>query len=330
MAITIKEINDLRKKTQAGLMDCKKALTEANGDMEAAMEILRKKGQLIAAKRSDREAAEGCVLAKVEGNYGCTIALKCETDFVAKNADFVALATDIINAIVANKCKSMDEVKALTINGVNVLDAITERSGVTGEKMELDGFNYVEGDAIVSYNHMNKNTLCTLVVLNKQGYEEAGKGVAMQVAAMSPIALNEEAVPQEVKDKEFTNAIDKAKQNQIGKAVENALKKAGINPAHVDSEDHMESNQAKGWITAEDVAKAKEIKATVAAEAEANLKEPMIQNIAKGMVGKFIKESCLLEQAYIDDNKISVAQYLKGIDKELTVVDFKRFTLSAE
>ena len=152
----------------------------------------------------------------------------------------------------------------------------------------------------------------------------------MQVAAMSPLALNEASVPQEVKDKEFANAIDKAKQNQIGKAVENALKKAGINPAHVDSEDHMESNQAKGWITAEDVAKAKEIKATVAAEAEANLKEPMIQNIAKGMVGKFIKESCLLEQAYIDDNKISVAQYLKSVDKELTVVDFKRFTLSAE
>ena len=330
MAITIKEINDLRKKTQAGLMDCKKALTEANGDMEAAMEILRKKGQLIAAKRSDREAAEGCVLAKVDGNYGAIIALKCETDFVAKNADFVGLATEIMNAIVANKCKSMDEVKALTINGVNVLDAVTERSGVTGEKMELDGFCYVEGESIVSYNHMNKNTLCTLVVLNKQGFEEAGKGVAMQVAAMSPLALNEASVPQEVKDKEFANAIDKAKQNQIGKAVENALKKAGINPAHVDSEDHMESNQAKGWITAEDVAKAKEIKATVAAEAEANLKEPMIQNIAKGMVGKFIKESCLLEQAYIDDNKISVAQYLKSVDKELTVVDFKRFTLSAE
>ncbi len=330
MAITIKEINDLRKKTQAGLMDCKKALTEANGDMEAAMEILRKKGQLIAAKRSDREAAEGCVLAKVDGNYGAIIALKCETDFVAKNADFVALATAIIDAIVANKCKSMEEVNALTINGVNVLDAVTERSGVTGEKMELDGFCYVEGEDIISYNHMNKNTLCTLVVLNKKGFAEEGKGVAMQVAAMSPLALNEEAVPQEVKDKELANAIDKAKQNQIGKAVENALKKAGINPAHVDSEDHMESNQAKGWITAEDVAKAKEIKATVAAEAEANLKEPMIQNIAKGMVGKFIKESCLLEQAYIDDNKITVAQYLKNADKELTVTDFKRFTLSAE
>ncbi len=291
MAITIQEINELRKKTQAGLMDCKKALTEANGDMEAAMEILRKKGQLVAAKRSDRDAAEGCVLAKVDGNYGAMIALKCETDFVAKNADFVALATKIIDAVVANKCKSMDEVNNLTIDGENIKDAIT---------------------------------------LNKKGFEEAGKGVAMQVAAMSPIALDADSVPQDVKDAETRNAVDKAKQNQIGKAVENALKKAGINPAHVDSEDHIESNTAKGWITPEEAAKAREIKATVAKEAEANLKEQMIENIAKGMVAKFYKENCLLEQAYIDDNKVSVAQYLKSIDKDLTVTDFKRFTLRAE
>lgn len=330
MAITIKEINELRKKTQAGLMDCKKALTEAEGDMEAAMEILRKKGQLVAAKRSDREAAEGCVLAKVNGNYGAMIALKCETDFVAKNEDFVGLANKIIDAIVAAKCKSVEEVKALTIDGENILAAVTNRSGVTGEKMELDGFAYVEGEDIVAYNHMNQNFLCALVVLNKKGYEEAGKGVAMQVAAMSPIALDENGVSQEVKDHETKNAIEKAKQNQISKSVENALKKAGINPAHVDTDDHIESNTAKGWITAEDAAKAREIKATVAKEAEANLKPQMIENIAKGMVNKFFKENCLLDQAYIDDNKITVAQYLKNIDKDLTVTDFKRYTLRAE
>ncbi len=330
MAITIKEINELRKKTQAGLMDCKKALTEAEGDMEAAMEILRKKGQLVAAKRSDREAAEGCVLAKVNGNYGAMVALKCETDFVAKNEDFVALANKIIDAIAAAKCKSMDEVNALTIDGEGIQAAITNRSGVTGEKMELDGFAYVEGEDVIAYNHMNQNFLCALVVLNKKGYDEAGKGVAMQVAAMSPVALDEAGVSQEVKDHETKNAIEKAKQNQIAKAVENALKKAGINPAHVDSEEHIESNTAKGWITAEDAAKAREIKSTVAAEAEAKLNPQMIENIAKGMVNKFYKENCLLDQAYIDDNKISVAQYLKNIDKDLTVTDFKRYTLRAE
>ena len=159
MAITLAEINSLRQKTQAGLMDCKKALTEAEGDMEKAIEILRKKGQLVAAKRSDREASEGCVLAKVDGKFAAMIALKCETDFVAKNADFVALAQSIIDAAVANKCKTLDEVKALTINGRAVTDLVTERSGVTGEKMELDGYATAEGDMLCAYNHMNQNFL---------------------------------------------------------------------------------------------------------------------------------------------------------------------------
>ena len=330
MAITLADINKLRQKTQAGLMDCKKALTEANGDMEAAMDILRKKGQLVAAKRSDREAAEGCVLAKVNGNFGAMIALKCETDFVAKNADFVALANAIIDAAVAAKAKTLDEVKALTINGESVAEAVTNRSGVTGEKMELDGYATVEGENIIAYNHMGGNFLCTLIVLNKQADAQVGKNVAMQVAAMNPVALDESSVPQATKDAELKADIEKAKQNQIGKAVENALKKAGINPAHVDSEDHIESNTAKGWITAEDAAKAREIKATVAKEAEANLKEQMIQNIAMGMLNKFYKENCLLDQAFIDDSKISVKQYLQSIDKELTICDFKRYTLRAE
>ena len=330
MAISLAEINSLRKKTQAGLMDCKKALEEANGDVEAAMEILRKKGQLIAAKRSDREAAEGCVLAKVDGNFGAMIALKCETDFVAKNADFVALATAIIDAAVANKCKTLDEVKALTINGESVTDAITNRSGVTGEEMELDGYLTVEGENIIAYNHMAGNFLCTLIALNKKCDEQVGKNIAMQVAAMNPVALDEASVSQETKDAEFKADIEKAKQNQIGKAVENALKKAGINPAHVDSEEHIESNTAKGWITAEDAAKAREIKVSAAAEAESKLKPEMIENIAKGMLGKFYKENCLLDQAYIDDSKVSVKQYLQSVDKELTITDFKRFTLRAE
>ena len=330
MAITLADINKLRQKSQAGLMDCKKALTEANGDMEAAMDILRKKGQLVAAKRSDREAAEGCVLAKVNGKFGAMIALKCETDFVAKNADFVALANAIIDAAVAAKAKTLDEVKALTINGETIAEAVTNRSGVTGEKMELDGYATVEGENIIAYNHMGGNFLCTLIVLNKQADAQVGKNVAMQVAAMNPVALDEASVPQATKDAELKADIEKAKQNQIGKAVENALKKAGINPAHVDSEDHIESNTAKGWITAEDAAKAREIKATVAKEAEANLKEQMIQNIAMGMLNKFYKENCLLDQAFIDDSKISVKQYLQSIDKELTICDFKRYTLRAE
>ena len=330
MAITLAEINTLRQKTQAGLMDCKKALTEANGDMEAAMEILRKKGQLVAAKRSDREAAEGCVLAKVDGNFAAMIALKCETDFVAKNADFVALAQKILDLAVANKCKTLDEVKALSLDGTPVPDAIIERSGVTGEKMDLDGYNVVEGEYVCAYNHMGQNFLCTLVAMNKACDESVAKNIAMQVAAMSPIALDEASVPQSVKEAELAADVEKARQNQINKAVEAALKKAGINPAHVDSEDHIESNTTKGWITPEQAAQAREIKAKVAEEKAANLPEQMIQNIANGMLSKFFKESCLLDQAYIDDSKVSVAQYLQSVDKDLTVSDFKRFTLRAE
>jgi elongation factor Ts len=258
------------------------------------------------------------------------IALKCETDFVAKNADFVALAKAIIDAAVANKCQTLEEVKALPMGNGTVADAVVERSGVTGEKMELDGYQTVTGEQVVAYNHMNGNFLCTLVALNKTVDEQIAKNVAMQVAAMNPIALDEASVPQSVKDSELRTDIEKAKQNQIDKAIEVALKKAGINPAHVDTEDHMESNMGKGWITAEDVAKAKEIKKTVAEEKAANLPEQMIQNIAQGMLNKFFKESCLMSQAYIDDSKINVAQYLESVEKGLTVTDFKRFTLRAE
>lgn len=331
MAITIKEINALRQKTQAGLMDCKKALTEANGDMDQAIEILRKKGQMVAAKRSDREAAEGCVLAKVDGQFGAMIALKCETDFVAKNADFVALANTIIDAAVAARCKTLDEVKALTLSdGTSVADAVVNRSGVTGEKMELDGYQTVEGAKIVAYNHMSQNFLCTLVAFNKECSEEVAKGVAMQVAAMSPIALDEAGVPQATKDEEYKVAVEKTREDLVKKEVDKALQKAGINPNLVDSEDHIKSNQEKGWLTADEAAKAVEIKKTVSEAKAANLPQQMVEGIAKGRLGKFFKENCLLEQAYIDDNKITVAQYLGQADKELTVVDFKRFTLRAE
>ena len=324
------DITKLRKMTGAGMMDCKNALTEAEGDFDKAMEIIRKKGQAVAAKRSDREASEGCVLAKKEDNFAAIIALKCETDFVAQNADFVKLTQQILDLAVANKCKTLDEVKALAFGNGTVQDAVTDRSGITGEKMELDGYLTVEGPATVVYNHMNRNGLCTIVSFNKVADEQLMKQVAMQIAAMNPIAIDEEGVPQSVKDQEIAVAVEKTKAEQVQKAVEVALKKAGINPAHVDSEDHMESNMAKGWITAEDVARAKEIIATVSAEKAANLPEQMIQNIAKGRLAKFLKEVCLLNQEDIMDGKKTVREVLKAADAELQIVDFKRFTLRAE
>ena len=331
MAVSIKDIQKLREMTGAGLADCKKALEESNGEIEPAIEIIRKKGQAVAAKRSDREASEGCVLVKVDGNFAAIIALKCETDFVANNADFVKLTQDILDAAVAARCKTLDEVKALPLNGTTVAEAVVDRSGITGEKMELDGYSVVEGECIAAYNHQNKNTLCTLVALNKC-VEDAtvGKNVAMQVASASPVAVDAASVPQETIDSELRVAVEKTKEEQIAKAVEAAIRKAGVNPAHVDSEDHIESNMAKGWITPEQAQMVREIKEKVAAEKAANLPEQMIQNIAQGRLKKFFKENCLLEQEFIWDKNMTVAQYLQSVDKALTVTAFKRFTLRAE
>ena len=331
MAVTMAEISKLRQMTGAGMMDCKKALTEANNDMDAAIEILRKKGQAVAAKREDRNASEGCVIAQSTGEYAAVVALNCETDFVGKNEGFVNLTKSILAAAVAAKAKSADEVKALVIDGQTVADRIVEESGKTGEKMELGAFEYVEGPATIAYNHFG-NKLATLVSFNKAGLDEqVYKNVAMQVAAMNPIAVDECDVAEEIKEKEIAVAIEKTKAEQVQKAVEAALKKAGINPAHVDSEDHMESNKAKGWITQEDVDKAKEIIATVSAEKAANLPEAMIQNIAKGRLGKFLKEVCLLNQEDVTgEDKKTVRETLKAIDAELSVIAFKRVNLNVD
>ena len=326
----MEDIKKLRTMTGAGLADVKKALTDAEGDFNKAMEVIREKGQAIAAKRSDRETSNGCVLVKAADGFAAIVALKCETDFVANGADYIKLTQDILDAAVAAKAKNLDEVKALTIaDGTKVEDAVVARSGITGEKMELDGYNFIEGENVEIYDHMGKHTLCTMVQTNKPAAEQA-HAIAMQVAAMNPVALDEASVPQSVKDEELKVAIETTKEEQVQKAVEAAIKKAGINPAHVDSEDHMKSNMEKGWISAEDVEKAKQIIATVSEEKKANLPEQMIQNIAKGRMAKFFKESCLLNQEFIQDSKLSVTDYLKAADKELTIVDFKRFTLRAD
>ena len=317
--------------TGAGLADCKKALTETDGNIDAAIEIIRKKGQAVAAKRSDREASEGCVLVKVDGNFAAMIALKCETDFVANNADFVKLTQDILDAAVAARCKTLDEVKALPMGGATVAEAVVDRSGITGEKMELDGYSVIEGECIATYDHQSKHSLCTMVALNKCVADATvGKNIAMQVASASPVAIDEKSVPQEVIDSEMRVAIEKTKEEQIAKAVEAAIRKAGVNPAHVDSDDHIESNMAKGWITPEQAQMVRELKVKVAEEKAANLPEQMIQNIAQGRLKKLFKESCLLDQEFIWDKTKTIAQYLKEQDKELTVTAFRRFTLRAE
>ena len=326
----MEDIKKLRTMTGAGLADVKKALTEAEGNFERAMEIIREKGQAIAAKRSDRETSNGCVLVKAENGFAAIVALKCETDFVANGADYIKLTQDILDAAVAAKAKSLDEVKELTIaDGTKVQDAVVARSGITGEKMELDGYNFIEGENVSVYDHMNKHILCTMVQTNKAAEEQA-HAVAMQVAAMNPVALNKESVPETVVESEMKVATEKTKEDQINKAVEVALKKAGFNLYIAENEEHIAEGIAKGNITEAQADEIRTLKKEVAAEKAANLPEAMIQNIVKGRMAKFFKESCLLSQEFIQDSKMSVEDYLKATDKELTVVNFKRFTLRAE
>lgn len=333
MAVTIEDIKKLRAMTGAGMKDCKKALTEANGDLDKAVELVRERGLAIAAKRSDRTTSNGCVLVKNVNGFAAMIALKCETDFVANGADYIALTQEILDAAIAAKAQTLDEVKDLKLaEGITVQEAVTRRSGVVGEKMELDGYNILEGENISVYDHMRKHTLGTMVQLSEAN-EEAGYKVAMQVAAMKPVALDEASVPQSVKDEELRIAIEKTKEEQIERQIVGALKKAGINPNLVDSDDHIASNVAKGWLTQEDADKAQQIRKEVAETAAANLKEQMIQNIAKGRMAKFYKDNCLVDQEFQfgdDGEKLSVAQWLDKQQKGLKVVAFKRFSLSAD
>ena len=332
MAVTMAEISKLRTMTGAGMMDCKNALTEANSDFDKAVEIIRKKGQATASKRSDREASEGCVLAKAEGGFAAVLALKCETDFVAINADFVALTRSILDVAMATKPATIEELKALTIDGRVISDVILDRSGITGEKMELDYYEFVQGGSTAAYIHPG-NKLATLVAVAQENAQyETLRGMAMHIAAMAPVAIDESEVPQKVKDNELAVAIEKTKTELVAKEVEVAIKKAGINPAHVDSENHIESNMAKGWITAEEAAKAREIRATVTAEKSATLPEQKVNSIAAGRMAKFYKEYTLLEQKYEgggeEAGKITVKELL--VKKQLTCVGFKRVTLNQE
>ncbi|MCR5199271.1 MAG: translation elongation factor Ts, partial [Prevotella sp.] len=325
------DIKKLRTMTGAGLADVKKALTEAEGDFDRAKELLRERGLAIAAKRSDRETSNGCVLVKKANGFAAMVAVKCETDFVANGADFIAMTQSILDAAVAAKCKTIDEVKELEINGQKAQEIVTQRSGITGEKMELDGYLTLEGDNVEVYDHMGKHMLCTMVQLNKENVE-VGHKLAMQVAAMKPVALDAQSVDQKILDEEYKTAVEKTKLEQVEKFVEMKLKKAGINPNLVDSEDHIESNINKKWLTQEQADEARKIIAEAKVEGEAQLKPVMIENIAKGRVQKFLKENCLVDQEFQfgDGDKANVSEWLKQQDKELKICAFRRFTLVAE
>lgn len=274
--ITAAEVNKLRQQTGLGMMDCKKALVEADGDFDKAIDILRKKGQKVAEKRGDRDAAEGHVLAITNANAteGVVLVLNSETDFVANNADFIGFAEKIAQTALSAKAASKEEVNSLPLeDGRTIQEHITDQIGKIGEKIEVSDYAYINAAAVVAYNHPGNN-IASLVGLSVSGdgVAEAGKDVAMQIAAMAPVAVDESGVSEEVKNKELEIGRDQAMQE--GKP------------------------------------------------------EQMLDKIAQGKLNKFLKENTLLTQDFIKDNKKSVGAYLKGINPNLTVTEFKRISIA--
>ena len=272
MKITATEVNNLRKSTGAGMMDCKKALVEANGDHEKAIEILRKKGQKVAANRAERESTEGVVLLKVnqEKSEGVIISLNCETDFVAKNNNFLNFANEILN--IAENVNSIEDLLNSKTGSLIIADKLVEQTGIIGEKIEIGNFQKLSGKYIGGYVHAG-NKIASLVALSGSlpFSEEVSKNVAMQVAAMNPLALNENYIDSSIVEKET-------------EIIKEQLIKEGR-------------------------------------------PENIIDNIIVGKLKRFYKDNTLVNQSYIKDSKISVEDYVKSIDKDLSINSFVRVSL---
>jgi elongation factor Ts len=269
------DIVKLRKLTGAGMMDCKNALAESNGDIEKAVELIRERGKAIANKRADREAGEGAAIAKTNANgtKGAIVVLNCETDFVAKNQDFIGLATKILDIALENEPADLDSLKSLEIDGRKIVDLVMDQSGITGEKFELSYYEKIQAEKVVPYIHPG-NKLASVVGFNMSNVsEQVGKDIAMQVAAMNPVSVDVEDVPEKIRKQEF----------EIGR----------------------EQARLEGKP------------------------ENMLDKIAEGKLNKFFKESTLMNQEFIKDSKMTIKQYLQGIEKNLKVVGFKRVSLTA-
>jgi len=272
---TAADIQKLREMTDAGMMDCKKALEETGGDFQEAQDWLRKKGIAKAAKREDRDAKEGVVVAKTNANHtqGIVVALNCETDFVARNENFVNLTNRIADIALENFPATLADLLALPYDGsVSVGDKVAEQNGIIGEKVELSRYEPLTGAQLLTYNHSN-NKRSVLVALNKEGdsFSQAGRDVAMQIAAMNPISVSKDDVDQSVIAREI----------EVGK--------------------ELARNEGKS--------------------------EDMLEKIALGRLNKFFQESTLLSQKFVKNGDQTVDQYLRSLDKDLTVTAFKHVAL---
>lgn len=273
--ITAAEINKLRQATGAGMMDCRKALVESNGDFEAAIDWLRKKGQKVAAKRSDREAKEGVIIAQTtaDNKKGYIVSVSCETDFVSKNEEFVAFVKSIADAAVSNNVASIEELNAVTVNGQKVEDLISDKLASIGEKIEVTHLDIIEAPYVASYIH-GAYRIGVLVGLSADA-EEVGRDVAMQIAALNPLAVSPEAI-----------------------APETVAHEKGLIIETMKADPKMEGKP-----------------------------EQMIEKIAEGKLNAFFKENTLLAQPFVKDASVSVENYIKSVNKDLSVISFKRVAL---
>jgi elongation factor Ts len=272
--ISAADVAKLRRVTLAGMMDCKKALEESGGDFNKAIEIIRKKGQAVANKRADREASEGVVLSKVsaDGKLGAIMVLNSETDFVAKNADFLALANKIIDIALAKKPATLEDLKSLPMEGATVGEKVVEYIGIIGEKLDVSYYEKIEAEHVQAYIHPGSK-LATLAGFTKAGVDvQVYKDVVMQIAAMNPVAVDKDFVPESVIAQEIE--IGKEQARREGKP------------------------------------------------------EEMLEKIAQGKLAKFFKDSTLLNQEFVKDNKVTIKQYLQSADKQLSVTEFKRYSLN--
>ncbi len=277
MSISAQDVNKLRQMTGAGMMDCKKALTEAGGDFDAAIDILRKKGQKVSASRSDKQTSEGAIFIQTTNSdsEGVLLALSCETDFVAKTEDFIKLGQSILEAAITAKSGSIDDVLSLSIAGRPVADHITDLVGKIGEKVEVSAYEVVKGEKVIPYIHSNGKLGVMVAMKNVNGASvtEVGKDVAMQIAAMKPVAVDKDGVDAKTIEREI----------EIGK----------------------EQARAEGKP------------------------EAMLEKIALGKLNKFYKDSTLLNQDFVKDGSMTIAQMLDNHSIGLTVSTFVRFAIGA-
>ena len=331
MAISAKDVNELRKRTGAGMMDCKKALQESDGDLEKALDHLRQKGAKVAAKRADRDANEGVVVVKIDGNHGHVLALSCETDFVAKNEGFIALANEVLDAAVAANANTVDDVRGMEIGGEPLGERLTNETGKTGEKIEVSDYQVIEGENLISYIHAGSKI--GVVVAYKDGgkddAEQFFRGVAMHIAAMNPSIMHPSEFDADMVAKETVVIQEQIKTyNEDAEQVNASITSGDKKPLKTVPKYVSRLQLTDEVMAAEEQA----IKDQLKSEGKP---EKIWDKIVPGKIERFVadntlldQERCLLAQFYALDDSKTVEDAVKAFHDDAEVVGYRRVSVS--